>query len=109
MEFKAITLKDIAKALNLSTSTVSRALRDSYEISGDTRKRVLEYAQKHNYRPNPSALSLRERRTKSIGVMVPAIANTFFSQAIDGIDSVAFKSGFHVIITQTHESFSQEI
>ncbi len=109
MKFKAITLKDIAQALNLSTSTVSRALRDSYEISEDTRKRVIEYAKTHNYRPNPSALGLRERRTKSIGVMASAIANTFFSEAMNGIDSIAFKRGYNVIITQTHESYKQEV
>ncbi len=60
MKFEAITIKDIAKALGLSTSTVSRALRDSYEISAETRKLVLEYAERLNYRPNPIAQSLKE-------------------------------------------------
>ena len=73
--FEPTTLKDIAKALGLSTSTVSRALRDTYEISPETKKLVLEYAEKINYRPNPIALSLKERRTKSIGVLVSELAN----------------------------------
>ena len=78
--YEAITIKDIGKALGLSTSTVSRALRGSYEISSETKKLVLEYAEKINYRPNPVALSLKGRRNCSIGVIVSEIANNFFSQ-----------------------------
>ncbi|MBB2147695.1 LacI family DNA-binding transcriptional regulator [Pedobacter gandavensis] len=106
--FEPTTLKDIAKALGLSTSTVSRALRDTHEISSETKKIVLEYAQKINYRPNPIALSLKERRTKSIGVLVSEVANHYFSQAIGGIESIAYDRGYHVIITQTHESYERE-
>jgi LacI family transcriptional regulator len=108
MKFDNVTIKDIAKALNLSTSTVSRALRGSYEISADTKKAVLEYAEKINYRPNPIALSLKERRTRAIGVVVSEIANNFFSQAINGIESIAYNRGYHVIITQSHESEERE-
>ena len=108
MKFESATIKDIAKALNLSTSTVSRALRGSYEISADTKKQVLEYAEKINYRPNPIALSLKERRTRSIGIVVSEIANNFFSQAINGIESIAYNKGYHVIITQSHESQDRE-
>jgi LacI family transcriptional regulator len=108
MKFESATIKDIAKALNLSTSTVSRALRGSYEISADTKKQVLEYAEKINYRPNPIALSLKERRSRSIGVIVSEIANNFFSQAINGIESIAYNRGYHVIITQSHESQERE-
>lgn len=108
MKFESATIKDIAKALNLSTSTVSRALRGSYEISAETKKQVLEYAEKINYRPNPIALSLKERRTRAIGVVVSEIANTYFSQAINGIESIAYNRGYHVIITQTHESQERE-
>ncbi len=106
--FEPSTLKDIAKALGLSTSTVSRALRDTHEISPETKKLVLEYAQKINYRPNPIALSLKERRSKSIGVIVSEVANNYFSQAINGIESIAYDRGYHVIITQTHESYDRE-
>jgi DNA-binding LacI/PurR family transcriptional regulator len=107
--YEAITIKDIAKALGLSTSTVSRALRGSYEISPETKKLVLEYAEKFNYRPNPIALSLKERRSRSIGVIVSEIANHFFSEAIDGIESIAYNRGYHVIISQSHESYEREI
>ena len=108
MKFDTVTIKDIAKALNFSTSTVSRALRGSYEISPETKKLVLEYAEKINYRPNPIALSLKERRSRSIGIIVPEIANNFFSQAINGIESIAYNRGYHVIITQSHESYERE-
>lgn len=105
---EAITIKDIAKALNLSTSTVSRALRGSYEINVETKKLVLEYAEKMNYQPNPIALSLKENRSKAIGVIVPEIANNFFSQAINGIEAVAYNRGYHVVIFQSHESYERE-
>lgn len=109
MKFEAVTIKDIAKALGLSTSTVSRALRDSYEISPETKKLVLEYAEKINYQPNPIALSLKERRSRSIGVIVCEIANPFFSQVINGIESVAYQHGYNVIIAQSRESYDREI
>lgn len=107
--YEAITIKDIAKALGLSTSTISRALRGSHEISQETKKMVMEYAEKFNYRPNPIALSLKERRSRSIGVVVCEIANNFFSQAINGIESIAYNRGYHVIISQSHESYDREI
>jgi len=106
--YEAITIKDIAKALGLSTSTVSRALRGSYEISPETKKLVMEYAERFNYRPNPIALSLKERKSRSIGVIVVEIANNFFSQAINGIESIAYNKGYHVIISQSHESHERE-
>lgn len=109
MRFEAITIKDIAKALGLSTSTVSRALRDSYEISPETKKLVLEYAEKNNYHPNPIALSLKERRSRSIGVIVCEIANSFFSQTINGIESIAYNNGYNVIISQSRESADREM
>ncbi len=109
MKFEAVTIKDIAKELGLSTSTVSRALRDSYEISTETKKLVLEYAQKINYRPNPIALSLKEKRSRSIGVIVCEIANSYFSQAINGIESVAYDKGYNVVISQSHESYEREV
>lgn len=109
MKFAAATIKDIAKALGLSTSTVSRALRDSHEISTETKQLVLEYAARINYHPNPIALSLKEKRSRSIGVIVSEIANSFFSQAINGIESVAKDRGYNVIISQSHESYEKEV
>ena len=109
MKFEAVTIKDIAKALGLSTSTVSRALRDSYEISPETKKLVLAYAQNIHYRPNPIALSLKEKRSRSIGIIVCEIANSFFSQIINGIESIAYDKGYNVIIAQSHESYVREV
>ncbi|AUD01549.1 LacI family DNA-binding transcriptional regulator [Spirosoma pollinicola] len=104
-----ITIKDIARALNISTSTVSRALRDSYEINPETKRLVTEYAERLNYRPNPIALSLKENRSRVIGVIVPQIANNFFSQVINGIEAIAYNRGYHVIIFQSHESYEREM
>lgn len=104
-----VTIKDIAHALNLSTSTVSRALRDSYEISPETKRLVMEYAERLNYRPNPIALSLKGSSSKALAVIVPQIANNFFSQAINGIEAIAYNRGYHVIIFQTHESYEREV
>ncbi|MGR3811979.1 LacI family DNA-binding transcriptional regulator [Jiulongibacter sp. NS-SX5] len=105
---QTITIKDIAKALNLSTSTVSRAIRGSYEISESTKQMVLDYVEKVNYRPNPIALSLRENKSRSIGVIVPEIANNFFSNAINGMEAVAQKRGYRVMIFQSNESADKE-
>jgi LacI family transcriptional regulator len=102
--YKPATIKDIALALKLSPSTVSRALRDGYEISTETKRLVMDYAKQVNYKSNPIALSLKNRRSYSIGIVVPKLANSFFSQAIAGIESIAYERGYHTIITQTHDS-----
>jgi LacI family transcriptional regulator len=109
MKFEAVTIKDIARALGISTSTVSRALRDSHEISPETKQLVLDCAEKLNYRPNPIALSLKERRSRSIGVIVCEIANNFFSQVINGIESIAYDRGYNVIVSQSRESYEREV
>lgn len=109
MKFEAVTIKDIAKALGLSTSTISRALRDSHEISAETKQLVLECAEKLNYKPNPIALSLKEKRSRSIGIVVCEIANSFFSQVINGIESIAYDRGYNVIVSQSHESYEREV
>ena len=109
MKFEAVTIKDIAKALGISTSTVSRALRDSHEISAETKQLVLDCAEKLNYKPNPIALSLKEKRSRSIGVVVCEIANTFFSQVINGIESIAYDRGYNVIVSQSRESYDREV
>ncbi|HYH55804.1 MAG TPA: LacI family DNA-binding transcriptional regulator, partial [Anseongella sp.] len=109
MRYNAVTIKDLARELGVSTSTVSRALRDSHEINPETKKLVLECAKRMNYHPNPIALSLKEQKSRSIGVVVSEIANSFFSQAINGMESVAQKRGYNVIITQTQESYRKEL
>ena len=104
-----INLKELALALNLSTATVSRALRDSHEISPETKKKVLELAKKLNYEPNPAASNLRSNKTKTIAVIIPEITNNFFSQAINGIEEIARMHDYHVLIYQTHENSELEI
>lgn len=106
---ETLTIKDIARALNLSTSTVSRALRDSYEINAETKRLVIEYAERFQYQPNPIALSLKENRSRVIGVVVPQIANHFYSQVINGIEAIAYSRGYHVSIFQSHESYEREV
>ncbi|TDB65980.1 LacI family DNA-binding transcriptional regulator [Arundinibacter roseus] len=104
----SITIKEIARQLNISKSTVSRALRDSSEISEHTRERVIELARRLNYSPNPIALSLLKNRTQTIGIIVPDIDNPFFSMAIGGVEDVAYSRGYHVMIYQSHDSYERE-
>ncbi|MCX8472364.1 MAG: LacI family DNA-binding transcriptional regulator [Sediminibacterium sp.] len=108
-KFEAVTIKDIAKKLKLATSTVSRALNYSYQISSETKEKVLSLAKEMNYSPNPNALGLREKNTKSVGIIVSEIANSFFSQAINGIESIAQEKGYNVVITQSKEFLEHEI
>ncbi len=103
-----INIKELALELKLSVSTVSKALHDSYEISKETKERVLATAEKLNYVPNPYASSLRGRKSKNIGVVIPEVADSFFSLAINGIESVAKEKGYHVLICLTHESYENE-
>ena len=103
------TIRVLAQKLGLSIGTVSKALRDSYEISSDTKQKVLALAQQLNYVPNPYASSLRKRRSKTIAVVLPEVADSFFSLAINGIEAVAQEKGYHVLIYLTHESFEKEI
>ncbi|MES2064887.1 MAG: LacI family DNA-binding transcriptional regulator [Bacteroidota bacterium] len=103
-----ITIKELALELNLSAATVSRALSDSYEISKATKQRVWDLAKKLNYEPNPSASTLRSHKSKMLAVIIPEIANNFFSQAINGIEEISRQHGYHVLIYQTHENSETE-
>jgi LacI family transcriptional regulator len=104
----SIKIKDLAKQLNLSVATISKALKDSHEISPETKQKVLTLAKKLNYTPNPYASSLRKRSSKTIAVVLPEVADSFFSLAINGIESVAHDKGYHVLIYLTHENFERE-
>ncbi len=86
---KQITLKEIARELDVSISTVSKAIRNSKEVSQDTREKIQAFAKYYHYRPNHIALSLKNRRTKNIGVIIPEIVHHFFSTVISGIERVA--------------------
>lgn len=103
-----ITLKELAKILNVSVSTVSKSLNDSAEISSQTVKRVKEVAQLHNYRPNPIAVNLKRSRTGNIAVIVPNISNTFFAKVLGGVENEARKLGFQVITYISNESLHLE-
>ena len=106
---KKITLKDIAKAFNVSISTVSKALNDSDEISETTRLKIHEYAKLHNYKPNLNALSLKSRKTKTIGIVIPDMLNYFFAQVLKGIEKVALENDHKVIICISNESYKKEV
>lgn len=103
-----ITLKELAKLLNVSVSTVSKSLNDSPEISPKTIQRVKELARLHNYRPNPTAVNLKRNRTGNIAVIVPNIANSFFAKVLGGVETEARKQGFQVITYISNESLDLE-
>jgi LacI family transcriptional regulator len=106
---RKITLKQIAKELDVSISTVSKALRNSAEISDDTKQKVQAFAKLYNYRPNNIALSLKNRRTNTIGIIIPEIVHHFFSKVIRGVELVANQRGYNVIIGLSNESFPKEV
>jgi LacI family transcriptional regulator len=108
MKAKA-TLKQIAKELNVSVSTVSKALNDSPEISEQTKVRIKEYAKLKNYKPNIIGLNLKNRKTKTIGVIIPNILNSFFAKVFTGIEKAAEEKGYNVITCISNESLKKEI
>lgn len=103
-----VNLKQLSAALNVSVSTVSKALRNSYEISEDTRKKVLETAREMGYNPNPYAGALRNNKTKTIALLVPELTNNFFIQAISGAESVAQERDYHILIYNTMDNSARE-
>jgi len=107
MKAKA-TLKQIAKELNVSVSTVSKALNDSPEISDLTKAKIKEYAKLKNYKPNVIGLNLKNRKTKTIGVIIPNILNSFFAKVFSGIEKVADEQGYNVIMCISNESSEKE-
>lgn len=109
MKQSPITIKDIARALNISPSTVSRALKNHADISEKTKKEVKEYAETHHYRPNALALSLRTSMNNTIGVIIPEIIHFFFSSVLSGIEEVAEAEGFNVIVSQSRENYEKEV
>lgn len=106
---KKLTIKDIAKQFNVSISTVSKALNDSYEISEATKEKIQKYAKENNYKPNFNALSLKNRSTKTIGVIIPTMLNYFFAQVFKGIEKTALENGYKVITCISNQSFDKEV
>jgi len=106
---KRITIKQIAKALSVSISTVSKALNDSYEISAETKKKIQDYAKLHKYKPNTLALSLQNKKTKTIGIIIPNILNYYFARVLRGIEKVTTEKGYNIITCITNESYKKEV
>lgn len=105
----SINIKQLAEKLNLSTSTVSRAFRGHSDINKETKEKILSMARELNYQPNHLASNLRENKSRTIAVVVPEIANNFFSRAINGIERVARDKGYHVLIYLTNDDFDKEV
>lgn len=106
---KKVTLKQIAKELDVSISTVSKSLRNSLEISEDTRQKVQAFAKLYNYKPNNIALSLKNRKSKTICIIIPEIIHHFFATVISGVEHVANEKGYNVIVCLSDESFDKEV
>lgn len=106
---RKVTLKQIAKELDVSISTVSKSLRDSTEISEDTRQKVQAFAKLYNYKPNNIALSLKNRKSKNICIIIPEIIHHFFATVISGVEHIANQHGYNVLICLSEESFDKEV
>ena len=106
---RKVTLKEIAKELDVSISTVSKSLKNSMEISEDTRQKVQAFAKLYNYKPNNIALSLKNRKTKTICIIIPEIIHHFFATVISGVENVANENGYNVIVCLSDESFDKEV
>ncbi|WP_372802378.1 LacI family DNA-binding transcriptional regulator, partial [Lutibacter sp.] len=106
---KRITIKQIAKALHVSISTVSKALNDSYEISDETKQKIQQYAKEHKYKPNTLALSLQNKKTKTIGIIIPNILTYYFARVLRGIEKVAAEKGYNIVTCITNESHKKEV
>lgn len=105
---KPATIKDIAKKLNISLSTVSRAMRNAPDVNADTKRAVMALSDELNYQPNKLALSLKQKQTHNIGVIVPNL-DYVLSTMVKGIDEVALEAGYTVMVCQSNESFGREI
>lgn len=102
------TLKELAALLNISVSTVSKALNDSHEISENTRVRVKELATKLNYKPNRIAQQLKTNKTKTIGVILPTVTNPFFAEVLHGIEMAAANNDYDIIVCLSNETLHKE-
>ena len=109
ISMKHITIKDLAKKLNVSISTISRAFNDKYDIKEDTRSKILQSAKEMGYFPNPIAKKLQQQCSFQIGVVVPEFLNSFFAEVIIGIQEVATKEGYQLLIMQSNEDANQEL
>ena len=104
-----VTIKDIAKNLNISVSTVSRALRDTYDVNKDTREKVVALAAELKYKPNFNATGLAKRSTHNIGIILPYITNDYFSKVITGVQEIAYSKEFNITLFLTNDSPEREL
>lgn len=109
MKSGEITIKDLARELGISPSTVSRALSGHPDISASTIKKVTELAERYHYQPNSIALSLRSRKTRTIGVIIPEISHSFFAAIISGIEDKALEKGYNVMLCHSNELYEREV
>jgi DNA-binding LacI/PurR family transcriptional regulator len=109
MKQKQVTIKEIAQRLNVSVSTISRALHDHPSIGLNTRLQIQKLARELNYEPNQAAISFKQGKTFTIGVILPNLGEEFFSIAINGIEDVATKNKYTVLIGQSHDDTEREI
>lgn len=109
MKGRQTTIKDIAKKLNISVSTVSRALRGLPDVNDETRKSVEDLAKKLDYHPNAVATSLVKSKTYTVGVSIPNFVIHFYSSAIVGIQDVLFPAGYNIMVCQSNESYEHEV
>lgn len=109
MKNSPVTIKDIARSLNISISTVSRALRGMPEIHIDTRNAVMRLAEELDYQPNQLAKNLAKSRTRTIGVILPNLSYYYFSAMLNSIEESALQAGYSVLVCQTNESYLREI
>ena len=106
---KHVTIKDVARRLNVSISTVSRAFNDKYDIRKQTREHILTVAQEMGYRPNPIARKLIQQKTFNVGVVVPEFVNSYFPEVIIGIQEVLIEKGYQALIMQSNECYTTEL
>jgi LacI family transcriptional regulator len=104
-----INIKILAKELKISTSTISRAFNGSADINKDTKEKILAFAREHNFLPNHYASNLRDKKSRTLAVIIPEIANDFFAQAINGIEEIARKKGFYILLYRTDDIFEKEV
>lgn len=109
MKKRPLRIKDIAEILQISVSTVSRALRDTYDVNPETKEKVLALANQLKYKPNFNAAALASGNTKNIGVVIPFITNYYFSTVISGIQEEAYTNGYNIILLVTNDSSEREL
>ncbi|WP_447640444.1 MULTISPECIES: LacI family DNA-binding transcriptional regulator [Chitinophagaceae] len=106
---KNFNIKDLAKALGLSTSTISRAFRDNSDINPETKEKILTKAKELGYQPNIFASSLRDKAARTIAIVLPELANNFFSQAVKGIEQITREHNYHTLVYVTDSIYEKEV